>query len=82
MLATAGVDEAGLDAALVKKFALVSSSGGQAADDYCLSGGGFPIRVRGLDGIVGVIVVSGLHQEDDHQVIVETVKEFIASGAN
>jgi uncharacterized protein (UPF0303 family) len=80
-LLSARVDEADVEAALVKKFGLLSSSGGQTPDDYCLSGGGFPIRVRGVDGIVGVIVVSGLKQEDDHQVIVETVKEFIENGA-
>jgi uncharacterized protein (UPF0303 family) len=29
-----------------------------------------------VEGVVGVIVVSGLWQEDDHQVIVEVVEEF------
>lgn len=44
---------------------------------YAIHGGGFPVRVRGVEGLVGVIVVSGLKQEDDHQVIVETVEQFI-----
>lgn len=26
----------------------------------CSNGGGFPVRVRSVDGVVGVIVVSGL----------------------
>jgi uncharacterized protein (UPF0303 family) len=82
MLAGPPVEEAGVvEAAFVKKFALASSTGGSAADDYTINGGGFPVRVRGVDGIVAVIVVSGLQQEDDHQVIVETVKDCIAGGA-
>ncbi|RAK97369.1 DUF967 domain protein [Aspergillus ibericus CBS 121593] len=77
---SSGVDSKGVEAGFVRKFALVSSGGGGVADDYAIHGGGFPVRVRGVDGVVGVIVVSGLKQEDDHQVIVEVVKEFIAQG--
>lgn len=44
---------------------------------YAIHGGGMPIRVKGVEGIVGVIVVSGLTQEEDHMVIVETVTEFL-----
>ncbi|KAL1979462.1 hypothetical protein VTN96DRAFT_5736 [Rasamsonia emersonii] len=76
--ATTDVDQ--VEAAFVKKYALPSSNGGSVADDYAIHGGGFPIRVRGVDGLVGVIVVSGLKQEDDHQVIVEVVKDFIEGG--
>ncbi|KAL4759225.1 DUF967 domain protein [Aspergillus foveolatus] len=73
-------DGIGAEEAFVRKYALVSSSGGKIADDYAIHGGGFPIRVKGVDGVVGVVVVSGLKQEDDHQVIVEVVQEFIAQG--
>ncbi|OJJ45511.1 hypothetical protein ASPZODRAFT_620844 [Penicilliopsis zonata CBS 506.65] len=45
--------------------------------DYAIHGGGVPIRVRGVDGVLGAIVVSGLKQEDDHQVVVETIEEWI-----
>ncbi|KAL4869091.1 hypothetical protein BDV12DRAFT_196713 [Aspergillus spectabilis] len=78
MISGLGGDASGVEEAFVGKYALGSSSGGKNADDYAIHGGGFPVRVRGVDGIVGVIVVSGLKQEDDHQVIVEVVKEFIA----
>ncbi|KAL2829790.1 DUF967 domain protein [Aspergillus cavernicola] len=77
MLAGVGGDAARVEAAFVAKFALPSSSGGKVADEYAIHGGGFPVRVKGVDGVVGVIVVSGLKQEDDHQVIVEVVREFI-----
>ncbi|KAF9220120.1 DUF336-domain-containing protein [Gyrodon lividus] len=44
---------------------------------YACHGGGFPVKVKGVEGIVGVIV-SGLAQEDDHAVIVEGIKEYLA----
>ncbi|WP_087064815.1 heme-binding protein [Intestinibacillus massiliensis] len=46
-------------------------------NDYALGGGGFPLTVRGV-GVVGVIAVSGLPHLDDHQLIVDTLAEFIA----
>ncbi|ETW83023.1 hypothetical protein HETIRDRAFT_242829, partial [Heterobasidion irregulare TC 32-1] len=46
---------------------------GEAAGQYAIHGGGVPIRVTGVEGVVGVIIVSGLAQEDDHQVVIETV---------
>lgn len=37
--------------------------------DYVLAGGGFPLRVRQA-GLVGCVTVSGLHERDDHEVVV------------
>lgn len=45
---------------------------------YAMHGGGFPVKVKGVEGIVGVIVVSGLKQEDDHSVIVDGIQEYLA----
>ncbi|KAJ7742694.1 DUF336 domain-containing protein [Mycena maculata] len=50
---------------------------GETACQYAIHGGGVPVRVKGVEGIVGVIVVSGLKQEWDHQVIVETVQKYL-----
>ncbi|GJN87698.1 hypothetical protein Rhopal_000653-T1 [Rhodotorula paludigena] len=50
---------------------------GLNTDDYACHGGGFPIRVQGVEPLVGVICVSGLKQEDDHQVIVDVLSELI-----
>lgn len=36
-----------------------------------------PVRVRGVEGVVAVVVVSGLKQEQDHSIIVETVSEML-----
>ena len=50
---------------------------GERAYEYAIHGGGFPVRVKGVEGVVGVVVVSGLKQEEDHQVIVEVLKEYL-----
>ncbi|GAA5873610.1 hypothetical protein JCM16303_001178 [Sporobolomyces ruberrimus] len=48
--------------------------------EYACHGGGFPLRVKGVEPIVGVVVVSGLTQEDDHQNIVDVLEKFIQDG--
>lgn len=46
-------------------------------NDYAAGGGGFPINLRGT-GVVGSICVSGLQNHlDDHQLIVDTLTEFL-----
>lgn len=37
--------------------------------EFVLAGGGFPISVKGI-GVVGAVTVSGLHERDDHEVVV------------
>ena len=44
----------------------------------CCHGGGFPVRVRNVEGAVGVIVVSGLKGEDNHAIIVAGIQEYLA----
>lgn len=62
----------GDEEAFKKKYML-----GEAAGEYAIHGGGMPVRVRGVEGVVGVIVVSGLKQWEDHQVIVDALAEFL-----
>jgi uncharacterized protein (UPF0303 family) len=45
------------------------------AADYAIHGGGVPIRVQGVEGIVAVVVVSGLAQHEDHGVIAAVIRE-------
>jgi uncharacterized protein (UPF0303 family) len=40
--------------------------------DFVLAGGGFPIWVKSA-GMIGSICVSGLHERDDHRVVVEAL---------
>lgn len=61
----------GDEAAFAAKYALGSQAG-----EYAVHGGGVPVRVKGVEGVVGVIVVSGLAQDQDHQVVVESLQQF------
>ncbi|KAI1193374.1 hypothetical protein F5X97DRAFT_336808 [Nemania serpens] len=60
---------AGDEVAFRRKFGL----GEEAAGEYAIHGGGVPIRVHGVEGIVAVVVVSGLAQHQDHGVIVDVI---------
>ncbi|KIW72136.1 hypothetical protein PV04_00356 [Phialophora macrospora] len=64
----------GDEAEFARKYALGM---GPEAGSYAIHGGGVPVRVKGVEGIVGVVVVSGLKQEEDHMVVVEALEEFV-----
>ncbi|KAF4974994.1 hypothetical protein FZEAL_8178 [Fusarium zealandicum] len=58
-----------------EKFLSIFGIGDSQKSSYAIAGGGIPIRVQGVEGIVAVVIVSGLKQEEDHGVIVEVIKE-------
>ena len=45
-------------------------------NDYAPHGGCFPVIVKDA-GLVGTITVSGLPQEEDHQLVVHAIREFL-----
>ncbi len=45
--------------------------------EFADHGGAFPVTVRGV-GIVGTVTVSGLPQADDHRLVVEVLRAFLA----
>jgi uncharacterized protein (UPF0303 family) len=48
--------------------------------EYAVTGGSFPIRVRGV-GVVAAATASGLSSMDDHDLIVEGIRAYLADGA-
>jgi uncharacterized protein (UPF0303 family) len=51
---------------------------GLDSDRYAAHGGGFPIIVRSV-GPIGVVVVSGLPQLDDHRMVVAALRARLAT---
>lgn len=45
--------------------------------EFAPHGGCFPIFIKGT-GMVGTITVSGLAQEDDHQLVVQTIQRYLS----
>lgn len=46
--------------------------------EFAPHGGSFPVSVKGT-GIVGTITVSGLPSQEDHQLVVEEIRKYLAS---
>ena len=44
--------------------------------DFSYHGGAFPIFIQGT-GFIGTVCVSGLPQEEDHQLVVDTLCEYL-----
>jgi uncharacterized protein (UPF0303 family) len=47
------------------------------SSEFAAHGGAFPLIIRGV-GVVGTITVSGLPQEEDHELVVTTLRKFLA----
>jgi uncharacterized protein (UPF0303 family) len=47
--------------------------------DYAVTGGSFPIRVRGV-GVVAAATASGLSSQEDHDLIVDGIRAYLAEG--
>ena len=46
--------------------------------EFAPHGGSFPILIKG-SGMIGAITVSGLPQEEDHKLVVEGIRNYLAS---
>ncbi|MFI2564309.1 heme-degrading domain-containing protein [Paenarthrobacter sp. NPDC018779] len=47
-----------------------------APENYTLAGGSFPIRVSGA-GVIGAITASGLASDEDHQLVVDGIRNYL-----
>lgn len=63
---------------------LLKSKGKSIGEAYLLSeseyaphGGCFPVIIKDT-GMVGTITISGLPQEEDHKLVVQSIREFLA----
>jgi uncharacterized protein (UPF0303 family) len=54
----------------------LESQSGLPLRDYAHHGGSVPIRVKGI-GCVGAVTISGLPQREDHNIVVQTMANFI-----
>src|SRR5688572_24647838 len=45
--------------------------------EYAAHGGCFPVILKGT-GLVGTVTVSGLPQEEDHKLVVQTIRDYLA----
>ena len=45
---------------------------------YAAHGGAFPMLIRNV-GVAGTVTVSGLPQVEDHELVVEVLREFLGS---
>jgi uncharacterized protein (UPF0303 family) len=57
-----------------------TQGGWLAPEDYTLAGGSFPVRVRGA-GVLAAVTVSGLSSDDDHRLVVDSIREFLRAPA-
>lgn len=49
---------------------------GLPLDDYVGAGGGFPLIMEG-EGLIGTITVSGLPDQEDHDLVVHALRQFL-----
>lgn len=52
---------------------------GWLGSDYAVTGGSFPVRVRGV-GVVAAVTVSGLSSQADHDLVVDGIRRHLRAG--
>jgi uncharacterized protein (UPF0303 family) len=57
-----------------------TQGGWLAPEDYTLAGGSFPIRVKGA-GVVAAVTVSGLASDEDHQLVIDGIRNYLKAVA-
>lgn len=50
---------------------------GLSLKDYALCGGGFPVRVKNSDHVIGAVCCSNMYHVDDHEFVTGRLREFL-----
>jgi len=58
-------------------FGIDTATGAWLGPDYAITGGSFPIRVRGA-GVVAAATASGLTSMEDHDLVVAGIRAYLA----
>jgi uncharacterized protein (UPF0303 family) len=64
----------GDDRKFAEEYGLWEGQGGRK--EYEIRGGGYPVYVKGVEGVVGAIVVAGLDGDLAHGVVVKAIEEY------
>jgi uncharacterized protein (UPF0303 family) len=58
---------------------VTTEAAGWLGAEYAVTGGAFPIRVRGV-GVVAAATASGLSSQEDHDLVVDGIRAYLADG--
>lgn len=59
-----------------KAFAAKYGLSPEDASTYAIHGGAVPVFVKGVEGVVAVVTVSGLKQDEDNMVVLNALEEL------
>ena len=50
---------------------------GLSSEDYALCGGGFPVRLKGTEMVIGAVVASNMYHIADHEFVTGSLREYL-----
>ena len=50
---------------------------GLSKTDYALCGGGFPVRLKGMEHVIGAVCCSNMYHIADHEFVVDRLREYL-----
>ena len=59
----------------------LSEDFGLSDNEFVLAGGAFPLMVAG-EGLIGTVTVSGLPDQEDHDLVTSSIRRFLSESQN